>query len=138
MKIQLSDHFTYGRLIRFSLPSIAMVVMIFMYTSVAALFVATLVGENAFAAVNVASPGIYIFTAVGHMVGTGGSAVVARTLGQGRRQDASRYFTMILVTGFLIAVASGLFGLCMAQPLMRLAGASQAIWDECVAYSSIL
>jgi len=138
LKIQLSDHFTYQHLMRFSLPSIVMVVMVFLYTIVDGLFVANLVSENAFAAVNVASPGIYIFTSIGHLIGTGGSAVVARTLGEGKRQDACRYFTMITVTGYLLAALLGVFGFCMVEHVMRLAGASPEIWEECVEYSSIL
>ena len=81
MKIRLSDHFSYGRLLRFTLPSIVTMVIASLYSVVDGLFVSNLVGDMALSAVNIAFPIAMIIRAIGFMLGTGGSAVVARTVG---------------------------------------------------------
>ena len=96
MKIKLSDHFTYGRLLRFTLPSVVMMVIASIYSVVDGLFVSNLVGDMALSAVNIIFPVAMIIGAFGFMLGTGGSAIVARTLGEGRRELAQRYFSMII------------------------------------------
>ena len=78
--IKLSDHFTYRRLIRFTLPSIAMMIFTSIYGVVDGIFVSNYVGETSFASLNLIMPYIMIFSAIGLMFGTGGSALVAMTL----------------------------------------------------------
>ena len=97
MRIQLSDHFTYRKLLRFTLPSIVMMVFTSIYGVVDGLFVSNFVGKGPFTAVNLVMPVVMIFGGLGLMFGTGGSALVAKTLGQGRRDQANRYFTMIAI-----------------------------------------
>lgn len=96
MKIQLSDHFTYKRLIRFVLPSIVMMVFTSVYGVVDGLFVSNYAGKTPFAAVNLIMPVIMIMGTVGLMIGTGGSAIVSKTLGEGKKK-ASEYFSMLVL-----------------------------------------
>ena len=96
MKIQLSDHFTYKRLLRFVLPSIVMMIFTSIYSVVDGLFVSNFVGKTAFAAVNLVMPVMMGLSALGFMVGTGGSAIVARTLGEGNREKANEYFSLLV------------------------------------------
>mgnify|MGYP000882312389 CR=1 FL=1 len=93
MNIQLSDHFTMGRLLRFTLPSIVMMVCTSIYSVVDGLFVANIVGSDALASINIVMPLFLVLGAFGFMLGTGGSAEVAKTMGEGRDEDAKSYFT---------------------------------------------
>ena len=110
MKIQLSDHFTYKRLLRFVLPSIVMMIFTSVYSVVDGLFVSNFVGKTAFAAVNLVMPVMMGLSALGFMVGTGGSAIVARTLGEGNREKANEYFSLLVyvtaIGGVLLSLLS--------------------------------
>ena len=97
MKIKLSDHFTYGKLLRFTFPSVVMMVFTSLYSVVDGLFVANLVGDLALSAVNIIFPVAMIIGAFGFMLGTGGSAIVARTLGEKKKELADRYFSMFIL-----------------------------------------
>ena len=124
MKIKLSDHFTYGRLLRFTLPSVVMMVIASIYSVVDGLFVSNLVGDMALSAVNIIFPVSMIIGAFGFMLGTGGSAIVARTLGEGRRELAQRYFSMIIYAVILLGGALTVVSVWLTEPIARLAGAS--------------
>ena len=102
MKIQLSDHFTYKRLFRFVWPSIIMMVFTSVYGVVDGLFVSNFVGKTAFAAVNLVIPFTMVLGAIGFMLGTGGSALVAKTLGEGDNERANRYFSMLIYTALIL------------------------------------
>ena len=102
MKIQLSDHFTYKRLARFVLPSIVMMVFTSIYGVVDGLFVSNFVGDTAFAAINLMMPLNTIFGGIGFMLGTGGSALVARTLGEQNKELANRYFSMMIWVSVIV------------------------------------
>ena len=95
MAIKLSDHFTYGKLLRFTLPSISMMIFTSVYSVVDGLFVSNLIGENALSAVNIMFPVAMIVGAVGFMLGAGGSAIVARTMGEGKQELANRFATYL-------------------------------------------
>ena len=97
MNIKLSEHFTYGKLLRFSFPSIMMMIVSSVYTIVDGFFVSRCVGKNAFAAINLIMPILMAIGAIGFMAGTGGSALIAKTIGEGHKDKANRYFTMIEV-----------------------------------------
>ena len=92
MNIQLSEHFTYKKLFRFCLPTIAMMLCTSLYSIVDGYFVSNYVGKTAFAAVNLIMPVLMIFGCFGFMIGTGGSALVGKTLGEGKRETANRYY----------------------------------------------
>ena len=96
MNIQLSDHFTYRRLIRFVIPSVAMMILTSIYGVVDGLFVSNFVAKTPFAAVNLVIPFTMILGAFGFMLGTGGTALVAKALGEGRQEEANRIFSMLI------------------------------------------
>ena len=108
MKIQLSEHFTYSKLFCFCLPSIVMMVFTSIYGVVDGLFISNFVGKSAFAAVNLVMPFIMMIGGIGFMIGTGGSALVAKTLGEEKPELANRYFTMMVklavICGLTLAV----------------------------------
>lgn len=120
MKIKLSDHFTYGRLLRFTLPSVVMMVIASIYSVVDGLFVSNLVGDMALSAVNIIFPVAMIIGAFGFMLGTGGSAIVARTLGEGRRELAQRYFSMIIYAVILLGGVLTVVSVWLTEPIAQL------------------
>ena len=136
--IRLSDHFTYPTLLRFTMPSIVMMIFASIYSVVDGLFVANLVGDLALSSVNIMFPVEIIFGAFGFMLGAGGSAIVAKTLGEGEPALANRYFSMFLYTIMVIGVAFSAVGVVWTAPIARLAGASDLLMDDCVAYGRIL
>ncbi len=138
MAIKLSDHFTYGKLLRFTLPSITMMIFTSIYSVVDGLFVSNLIGENALSAVNIMFPVAMIIGAVGFMLGAGGSAIVARTMGEGKQELANRYFSMIILCVLGLGVSLSLLSLLFVEPLARLVGASDLLMDDCLAYGSVI
>ena len=110
MKIQLSEHFTYKKLLQFVFPSIIMMIFTSIYSVVDGLFVSNFVGKSAFAAVNLIMPFLMGISALGFMIGTGGSAIVAKTLGEGKIENANEYFSMLVyitaIGGIIIAILS--------------------------------
>lgn len=104
MRIQLSDHFTYRKLLRFALPSIVMMIFVSIYGVVDGLFISNVLGSDALASINIVMPLIMMVGAVGFMLGTGGSAEVAKTLGEGKRKRANRYFTMMIFTIIILGI----------------------------------
>ena len=138
MNIQLSDHFTYSKLFRFTLPCIVTMIFTSIYSVVDGLFVSNLVGENALSAVNIVFPVAMILGAFGFMFGSGGSAVVSRTMGEGKPEEASRYFTLIILCVIGLGTVFSVLGVVLIEPLARLAGASDVLIDDCMAYGRIL
>ncbi len=138
MKIQLSDYFNYKKLLRFTLPSIVMMVFTSIYGVVDGLFVSNIVGSTSFAAVNFIMPVLMILGAVGFMFGTGGSALVAKTMGQGEGEKAKRLFSLIVYTtaisGAIIAVIAFIF----MRPIASLLGAEGNMLEACVIYGRII
>lgn len=138
MPIKLSDHFTYGKLLRFTLPSITMMIFTSLYSIVDGLFVSNLIGENALSAVNIMFPVAMIIGAVGFMLGSGGSAIVARTMGEGRQELANRYFSMIILCVLTLGLALSGLSVLFVEPLARLVGASDLLMDDCLAYGTVI
>ena len=138
MAIKLSDHFTYSKLFRFTLPSITMMICTSIYSVVDGLFVSNLIGENALSAVNIMFPVAMIIGAVGFMLGAGGSAIVARTMGEGKQELANRYFSMIILCVLGLGVSLSMLSLLFVEPLARLVGASDLLMDDCLAYGAVL
>lgn len=136
--VKLSDHFTYGRLIRFTLPSIIMMLATSIYSIVDGFFVSNYVGKTAFAAVNLIMPVIMAVAAVGFMIGTGGSALVAKTLGEGKKDKANEIFSMLIavlvITGVFFTIVCYIF---MPQ-IAKCLGASEDMMADCVLYGRIL
>lgn len=138
MAIKLSDHFTYGRLIRFALPSIAMMVFTSIYSVVDGLFVSNFVGTDALAAVNLIFPLVAAFAAVGFMLGTGGAALVAKTMGEGDQERAERLFTFIILSGLVAGVAFTVVILLVLPAFLGALGATGALYDLAMVYGWIL
>ena len=138
MQIRLSDHFTLGRLLRFTLPSVIMMVVTSLYSVVDGLFVSNLVGDLALSAVNIVMPIAMIVGAFGFMLGTGGSAIVARTMGEGDRDLANRYFSLFIWCVVGLGAALSLVCVIFMEPIVRLAGASDLLVADCVTYGRIL
>ena len=138
MQIKLSDHFSYGRLLRFTLPSIIMMVISSIYSVVDGLFVSNLVGDLALSSVNIVFPVAMIVGSFGFMLGTGGSAIVARTMGEGDQPLANRYFSMIIYAVVLLGAVLSAVCVIYMEPIARFAGASDALIGDCVVYGRIL
>ena len=138
MQIQLSDHFDYKKLIRFVLPSVVMMVFTSIYGVVDGFFISNFVGSDAFTAVNIVFPFAMILGGVGFMVGTGGTALVAKTLGEGNRELANRYFTMMVYFTIILGVCLSTFGIAFIRPVSYLLGADEDLIEYCVTYGSIL
>lgn len=136
--IQLSDHFTYARLFRFVLPSIAMMVFTSIYGVVDGLFVSNFAGKTAFASINLIMPFLIILGAIGFMLGTGGTALVSRVLGEGDKERANKYFSMITLFGILLGVILTVVGVLTMRPMAILLGATEAMVDDCVLYGRIV
>ncbi len=138
MNIQLSEHFTYGKLLKFTFPSIVMMVFTSIYGVVDGVFVSNFAGSESFAAVNLIMPFLMILGAIGFMLGTGGSALVAFILGTGDGQKANRVFSLMV---YVLIVLGGIFmvgGILFMEPMARLLGADEAMLPVCVQYGRIV
>ena len=138
MQIRLSDHFTYKRLLRFTLPSVVTMIIASVYSVVDGLFVSNLVGAMALSAINIAFPVAMIIGSVGFMLGTGGSALVAKTLGEGKKELANQYFSMLIYSMLIIGGILTALSLIFVRPIMQFAGASALLMEDCVIYGAIL
>lgn len=138
MKIQLSDHFTTPRLLRFVFPSIVMMIFTSIYGVVDGLFVSNYVGKTPFAAVNLIMPFLMIMGAVGFMFGTGGSAVVSQSLGEGKPDKANQYFSMMVYVVIGSGIVLTLAGLLFLRPIAAAFGATGEMLDNCVVYGRII
>lgn len=138
-KIQLSDSFSYGRLLRFVLPSVLMMVFTSIYGIVDGFFVSNFTNTTAFAAVNLMMPLLMILGAVGFMIGTGGTAIIAKTLGVGDKELANKYFSFLTYFTVISGVALAIIGIILARPAAILLGAEEgAMLEYCVVYSSLV
>lgn len=126
--IQLSDHFTYGRLLRFVAPCIGTMLFTSIYGIVDGLCVSNFVGKTAFAAVNLIMPLPMLLGTVGFMLGTGGSAIVGITLGEGDETRASRYFSLFVLATALSGTALAAVGLAVLRPVAVMLGAEGPCW----------
>lgn len=138
MNIQLSDHFTYRRLIRFVIPSVAMMILTSIYGVVDGLFVSNFVGKTPFAAVNLVIPFTMILWAFGFMLGTGGTALVAKTLGEGRQEEANRIFSMLIYFALGLGVLLTIFGIAVLKGIVIKMGADDAMLRHCMIYGRIV
>ena len=135
--IKLSDHFTYRRLIRFTLPSIAMMIFTSIYSVVDGIFVSNFVGETPFASLNLIIPFILIIQALGFTLGPGGSALVAVMLGRGERKKANEMFSLVIYSLIVLGAVFTVAGILLAEPVARLLGADESMLGYCVEYARI-
>ncbi|MCM1244655.1 MAG: MATE family efflux transporter [Roseburia sp.] len=137
MRIQLSEHFTYKKLLRFVFPSIVMMIFTSIYGVVDGLFVSNYVGKTSFAAVNLIMPLIMILSALGFMMGTGGSAIVAKTMGEGKKEKANAYFSMMVGVAVCGGILLSTLGFLFIRPIAVWLGAEGKMLGECVLYGRI-
>ena len=126
-RIQLSDHFTTSRILRFAASPIIMMVFTSIYSVVDGFFVSNYVGKTPFAAVNLIMPLLMAIGSIGFMLGTGGSALVAKTCGEGDSERANRYFSMTIYTALLLGTILAAISFCLIRPIARLMGTDGAI-----------
>ena len=136
--IQLSDHFTYKKLLKFTLPSIAMMIFTSIYGVVDGFFVSNFAGDIPFKAVNLIMPFLMIFGTVGFIFGTGGTAIVANTLGEGDSEKANRYFSLFVCVAFTLGIFFAAVGIIFIRPIAVLLGAEGELLENCVLYGRIV
>lgn len=138
MHIRLFDHFTFKKLLLFTLPSIAMMIFTSIYGVVDGVFISNFAGDTSFAAINFIMPFIMIMGSFGFMFGTGGSALIAKTMGEGDIEKANRLFSMLTCISVLVGVVIAVLGVIFVRPLVILLGASDTMIEDCVTYGRIL
>ena len=138
MKIQLSDHFGYKRLLRFVISPILMMICTSLYSIVDGFFVSNFVGKTAFAAVNLYMPLMMGIGAFGFMIGAGGSAIISKTFGEGKKQLANEYFSMLIYITIIFGVICSIIGFLFLEPIILFLGAEGELIQYCMTYGRIL
>ena len=136
--IQLSDHFTYRKLLQFVFPSIVMMIFTSIYGVVDGLFVSNYAGKTAFAAINLVMPFIMVLGGIGFMIGTGGTALVSKILGEGDQEKAKRYFSMMILFTVLVGLILTVLGVVFMEPVALFLGATPEMLTDCVLYGRIV
>lgn len=138
MKIKLSDHFTYSKLLRFVFPSIIMMVFTSIYGVVDGLFVSNFAGKTAFASINLVMPFVMILGGIGFMIGTGGTALVSKVLGEGKKEKANEIFTMMIIFTLLLGALLSVIGVISMPWVAKFLGATEEMMADCVIYGRIV
>ncbi len=138
MKIKLSDHFTYSKLLRFVFPSIIMMVFTSIYGVVDGLFVSNFAGKTAFASINLVMPFVMILGGIGFMIGTGGTALVSKVLGEGKKEKANKIFTMMIIFTLLLGALLSVIGVISMPRVADFLGATEEMMADCVIYGRIV
>lgn len=138
MRIQLSEHFTYKKLIRFVIPSIVMMIFTSIYGVVDGLFVSNFVGKRAFASINLMMPFIMGISALGFMIGTGGSAIVGKTLGEGKHKKANEYFSLLVYTTAILGVLISVLAELFVPQVAELLGAEGELLQNSILYGRLI
>ena len=138
MHIQLSDHFNYRRLLKFTFPSIIMLVFTSLYGVVDGFFVSNIVGKTPFAAVNFIMPVLMVLGAIGFMFGTGGSALIAKTMGEGDRDKADSLFSLFVYVTIIIGVVIAGISIAFLPQIARFLGAQGQLLDDSVLYGRVI
>lgn len=138
MKIKLSDHFTYSKLLRFVFPSIIMMIFTSIYGVVDGLFVSNFAGKTAFASINLVMPFVMILGGIGFMIGTGGTALVSKVLGEGKKEKANKIFTMMIIFTLLLGTLLSVIGVVSMPRVADFLGATQEMMADCILYGRIV
>lgn len=138
MKIQLSSHFSYKTLLKFTLPSIAMMIFTSIYSVVDGFFISNFAGKTPFAAINLIMPVLMILGTVGFMFGTGGTALVALTYGQGDKKKANEYFSLLVYSAVVLGVILAVLGFIFIRRIAMLLGAEGELLENCVIYGRVI
>ena len=138
MKIQLSEHFTYGKLLRFTLPSVIMMIFTSIYCVVDGIFVSNFAGKVPFAAINLIMPYLMATGVLGFMVGTGGTALIAMTLGMGDKKKANELFSLLTLVCIIGGVVLTVLSIVFMRPVAIAMGATGKMLEDCVTYGNIV
>lgn len=138
MKIKLSDHFTYSKLLRFVFPSIIMMIFTSIYGVVDGLFVSNFAGKTAFASINLVMPFVMILGGIGFMIGTGGTALVSKVLGEGKKEKANKIFTMMIIFTLLLGTLLSVIGVVSMPWVADFLGATEEMMADCIIYGRIV
>ena len=142
MEIKLSEHFTFGKLLKFVFPSVVMMVFTSIYNVVDGFFVSNFVGKASFAAVNLITPLLMLGGAIGFMIGTGGSALVAKLLGAGDKEKANRIFSLLIYATIVISMVLSVCGMIFFKYLLIififLCSVAAVLFTACVDYRHLL
>lgn len=138
MRIQISDHFTFVKLVKFTLPSIAMMIFSSIYGVVDGFFISNYAGKTPFAAVNLIMPVLMILGTIGFMFGTGGTALVAKTYGEGDKEKANRYFSLFVYVAFVLGTILSTLGFIFIRFISSKLGATGELLENCVVYARII
>lgn len=138
MKIKLSDHFTYKRLFKFVFPSILMMIATSLYVVIDGLFVSNYVGKTPFASINIVYPLIMILGGTGFMMGTGGTALVSKVLGEKNIKRANQYFSMTIITSIIIGITISTIGIILIRPILHIIGATGDMMEYAIIYGIII
>ena len=138
MQIRLSEHFNYKKLLKFTFPSIIMMVFTSIYGVVDGLFVSNLIGKTSFSAVNFVMPVLMIVGAVGFMFGAGGSAIVAKTMGEQDKEKANKLFSLFVYTAAVLGVILGVITIIFLREIAVLLGAEGQMLEDCVLYGRVV
>lgn len=138
MNIQLSEHFTLKKLMQYTLPSIAMMIFTSLYGVVDGFFISNYVGKTPFAAVNFIMPVLMILGAVGFMLGTGGGALIAKTLGEKKRDKANQLFSLFIYVTIISGITIAVLGIIFIEPIASMLGAEGVMLENCTAYGRII
>ena len=136
--IQLSDHFGFSRLIRFTIPSILMMIFTSIYGVVDGFFVSNFVGKTPFAAVNFIMPFLMVVGAMGFMFGTGGSALIARTMGEGKKERAQEIFSLIICAAAVVGIVLAVISIIFLPQIAVFLGAKGEMLADCIRYGRII
>lgn len=138
MKIKLSDHFTYSKLLRFVFPSIIMMIFTSIYGVVDGLFVSNFAGKTAFASINLVMPFVMILGGIGFMIGMGGTALVSKVLGEGKKEKANKIFTMMIIFTLLLGTLLSVIGVVSMPWVADFLGATEEMMADCILYGRIV
>ena len=138
MHIGLGEHFDSKKLIKFTIPTIAMMIFTSIYGVVDGLFISNVVGSNAFASINLIMPAIMIIGTIGFMIGTGGSAIISKTLGEGNKEEANKYFSMLIYLEIILGIIFSIIGFIILEPVAKLLGATEDMMGYCLTYGRVL
>lgn len=138
MQIKLSDHFSFSKLFRFVLPTIIMMIFTSVYSVVDGFFVSNFAGKTSFAAVNLIMPILMIIGAIGFMFGAGGSALVAKVLGEKKREKANKIFSLIICAAVVLGTVLSAVGIVLVKPIAKMLGAQGNLLELCTLYGRII
>lgn len=138
MEINFSEHFTYKKLIRFTLPTIIMMIFTSIYGVVDGVFISNFVGSSAFASINLIMPVIMIIGTIGFMIGTGGSAIISKTLGEGKGKEANQQFSMLIYLEIILGILFTIIAIIFLKPIAQALGATPEMMNDCLVYGRIL